>query len=59
MKNQQTHEPGPGRSTSTAAFNEVTKEVARRNELTHKAARKLRTERERKQILRRRQHDLD
>jgi hypothetical protein len=56
---KQTLEPGPGRSTSTAAFNELTREVARRNELTHKAARKLRTERERQQVLRRRQHDLD
>jgi hypothetical protein len=50
--------PGPGRSTSDAAFNEVKKEVARRNEEAHKAARKRRDEREREKVARRRKLDL-
>jgi hypothetical protein len=54
---EQTQEPGPGRSTSDRAFNELIKEVAARNEQAHKEARKLRTEREREDILRRRQRD--
>jgi hypothetical protein len=45
---------GPGRSTSTATFNEITKEIARRNEEAHKAARKARTVRENEEIARRR-----
>lgn len=53
-----TQEPGPGRSTSDKAFSELTKGIALRNENAHREARKLRTERERKQILRRRQQDL-
>jgi hypothetical protein len=55
---EQTNEPGPGRSTSDRAFNELTKDIARRNEDAHKEARKLRAARERKQIIRRRQQDL-
>jgi hypothetical protein len=55
---EQTQEPGPGRSTSDRAFRELTKDIALRNERAHQEARKLRTERERKQILRRRQQDL-
>lgn len=51
--------PGPGRSTSEAAFNEVTREVARRNEEAHKAARKLRAEKERRRIAERRKWDRD
>ncbi|MDQ6774929.1 MAG: hypothetical protein M3071_01630 [Actinomycetota bacterium] len=54
----QTHEPGPGRSTADAAFNEIKKAVAQRNEQAHKDAKKLRHERDRKQILLRRQRDL-
>jgi hypothetical protein len=50
--------PGPGRSTAEAAFNEVKKEIARRNEKAHQAARKLRTARENRQIARRRKTDL-
>lgn len=53
-----THEPGPGRSTSEAAFNEVRKEIAQRNERAHQAARKLRTARDRAQASRRRRDDL-
>jgi hypothetical protein len=54
----QTHEPGPGRSTSKAAFNEITKEIAQRNERAHKEARKLRVIREDEQARMRRRHDL-
>jgi hypothetical protein len=47
-------EPGPGRSTSDAAFNQLRKEIAQRNEQAHHEARKRRTAREREQLLRRR-----
>jgi hypothetical protein len=56
---EKTHEPGPGRSTSEAAFNEIKKGVAQRNEQAHKEALKLRHERDRKQVLLRRQQDLN
>jgi hypothetical protein len=46
--------PGPGRSTSEAALNEIKREVARRNEEAHKAARKLRAAREKQQLAQRR-----
>jgi hypothetical protein len=49
--------PGPGRSTSEAALNEVKREVARRNEEAHKAARKLRVAREKRQVALRRKWD--
>jgi hypothetical protein len=49
--------PGPGRSTSEAALNEVKREVARRNEEAQKAARKLRAERETRQLAQRREWD--
>lgn len=55
---EQTHEPGPGRSTSDKAFSELTKEIAARNEQVSKEARKLRTKRDRKKNLLRRQQDL-
>jgi hypothetical protein len=55
---KQVQEPGPGRSTAAAAFDELRKEIAKRNEKAHQKARKLRTEREREQILARRQQDL-
>ena len=54
----QSHEPGPGRSTSQAAFNEITKEIAQRNERAHKEARKLRALRDDEQARMRRRHDL-
>ncbi len=54
---KQPQEPGPGRSTSEAAFNEVRKEIAQRNERAHLAARKLRAVRDREQIQRRRLND--
>jgi hypothetical protein len=50
-------EPGPGRSTSEAAFNDVRKQIAQRNEQAHQKARKLRAVRDRQQILARRQRD--
>jgi hypothetical protein len=56
---KQTYEPGPGKSTSQAAFSELTKDIAQRNEQAHKEARKLRVERDRQQILRRAADDLD
>ena len=52
------HEPGPGRSTSEAAFNLVRKEISDLNERAHREARKLRNVREQEKILRRRKQDL-
>jgi hypothetical protein len=54
---KQPQEPGPGRSTSEAAFNELRKEIAQRNERAQQAARKLRAARDREQAQRRRRHD--
>ena len=54
---KQTHEPGPGRSTSDAAFTALKQEIAQRNESAQKEARKLRTAREKEQLRRRRQDD--
>jgi hypothetical protein len=51
-------EPGPGRSTSEAAFNDLRKEIAQRNEHAHQEARKLRTAREREELRKRRQRDF-
>ena len=42
--------PGPGRSTSEAAVNELKKEIARRNEETQQAARKKRAAREKERL---------
>jgi len=50
-------QPGPGRSTSQAAFDDLRKEIAQRNERAHREARKQRTAREQQQVLRRRQQD--
>jgi hypothetical protein len=55
---KQIQEPGPGRSTSEAAFNDLTKEIAQRNERVHKEARKLRAVRDREQVLKHRQRDV-
>lgn len=55
---KQTQEPGPGRSTSDAAFTALTKDIAQRNEHAQKEARKLRAAREQEQVRRRRQDDL-
>lgn len=51
-------EPGPGKSTSDAAFNELRKEIALRNEQAHQEARKRRDAREREQQLNRRDRDF-
>ena len=58
MATKQPQEPGPGRSTSEAAFNDLRKEIAQRNEEAQQKARKLRAVRDRAQILSRRQRDL-
>ena len=50
----ESHSPGPGRSTSNAAFSEIKKEIARRNEEFQKAARKVRSAREKEQVAQRR-----
>jgi hypothetical protein len=50
-------EPGPGRSTSEAAFNDVRKQIAQRNEQAHQKARKIRAVKDRQQIMARRQRD--
>jgi hypothetical protein len=55
---KQIQEPGPGRSTAEAAFNDLTKEIAQRNERVHKEARKLRAVRDREQVLKHRQQDV-
>lgn len=49
--------PGPGRSTADAAFDEVRKNIARRNEQAHKAAREARAAREQRQLALRRERD--
>jgi hypothetical protein len=55
---KQTQEPGPGRSTAEAAFNDVRREIAQRNEQAHQKARKIRAARDRAQIIMRRQRDV-
>jgi hypothetical protein len=55
---KQVHQPGPGLSTSDAAFTELRKEIAQRNEQAQRQARKLRAAREQEQIQRRRAEDL-
>lgn len=55
---KQIQEPGPGRSTAAAAFAELRKEIAQRNERAHRKGRELRAERERDQVLARRSRDL-
>jgi hypothetical protein len=55
---KQTYEPGPGRSTSDAAFTALTKEIALRNEQAQSKGRKLRAVREKEQARKRREADL-
>jgi hypothetical protein len=50
-------EPGPGKSTSEAAFNDLRREIAQRNEEASQAARKRRAAREQDELLRRRDRD--
>jgi hypothetical protein len=51
-------EPGPGRSTSEAAFNDLCREIAQRNEQASQEARKRRAAREQQQMLRHRDRDF-
>jgi hypothetical protein len=51
-------ETGPGRSTSEAAFNDLRRQVAQRNEQASQEARKRRAAREQEQMLRRRARDV-
>ena len=51
-------EPGPGRSTSEAAFNDVRRQIAQRNEQASQEARKRRAVRERERLLRRRERNV-
>ncbi len=50
-------EPGPGKSTADAAFDQLRKEIANRNEVAHQKARKIRDARDRKQVLERRKRE--
>jgi hypothetical protein len=51
-------EPGPGLSTADAAFDVLRKDIAQRNEQAHQKARKLRSAREREQLLMRGNRDF-
>lgn len=55
---KQSHEPGPGRSTSDAAFSELKKEIAQRNDVAQKEARKRRRAKEQEQVQQRRRQEL-
>jgi hypothetical protein len=55
---KQNQEPGPGRSTSATAFDDVRKEIARRNEVATQKARKIRAARDREQQQARRSWDV-
>jgi hypothetical protein len=50
--------PGPGLSTADAAFDDLRKDIAQRNERAHVEARKSRDRRDRKQLQSRRERDL-
>jgi hypothetical protein len=58
MRNPPIQSPGPGRSTQKDAFADVAKQIAERNEKAHKAARKVRAEREQEESARKRRLDL-
>jgi hypothetical protein len=51
-------EPGPGKSTSEAAFNDLRKQIAQRNERASQEARKRRAAGEQERMLRRRDRDF-
>jgi hypothetical protein len=55
---KQNQEPGPGRSTSGAAFDDLRKQIAQRNEQASDKARKLRAARDRAQMIERRRWEL-
>ena len=50
--------PGPGKSTSEAAFNDVRREIAQLNEQASQEARKRRAAREQELLARRRERDF-
>ncbi len=52
------HTPGPGKTTSKAAFEALTKSIAERNEQAHKAARKLREQADLRILAEKRRRDL-
>jgi hypothetical protein len=54
---KQTSEPGPGRSTSENAFDELRKKIALQNERAQKVARELRATRDRARARQRVQQD--
>jgi len=54
---KQTQQPGPGRSTASTTFDDLRKEIARRNDQASDRARKLRAVRDREQVALRRQRD--
>ena len=51
-------EPGPGKSTSEAAFNELRRQIDQRNEQASQEARGRRAVREQEEMLRRRERDF-
>jgi hypothetical protein len=51
-------EPGPGRSTSDLAFDDLRKEIAQRNERAHQEARKIRAATDRREAIKRRERDF-
>jgi hypothetical protein len=55
---ERVNQPGPGRSTSEAALNEIKKRVAERNEKAHQAERKRREPRERELAEKRRRDSV-
>ena len=55
---ERVNHPGPGRSTSETALNEIKKRVAERNEKAHQAERKRREPRERSMAEKRRKDSL-
>jgi hypothetical protein len=58
MKNE-SFEPGPGLSTSQAAFSQLTQDIARQNDVAQKAARERRAIRDSADRLRRRAWERD
>jgi hypothetical protein len=51
-------EPGPGKSTSEAAFNDLRRQISQRNEQASQEARRRRAVREQEQMLRHRARDF-
>lgn len=49
--------PGPGKSTAAAAFDDLRREIAQRNDRAHQEARKLRAPREREELRRSRERE--